>query len=73
MILPDWPAAMTRELALAYTGVAATQLRQWERDGLITFLARGPSGAKIVLRADLDAALAALWSSAGASDDLDFG
>jgi hypothetical protein len=28
--LPDWPAAMPRDVALAYTGVAETQLREWE-------------------------------------------
>lgn len=72
MILPDWPAAMSRELALAYTGVAAAQLRQWERDGTVTFLARGPRGRKIVLRSNLDVALSTLWSSPGANDDFDF-
>lgn len=72
MILPDWPAAMSREMALAYTGVAAAQLSQWERDGTVTFLARGPRGQKIVLRTDLDAALSTLWSFTGAADDFDF-
>jgi hypothetical protein len=73
MILPDWPAAMSREMALAYTGVAAAQLRQWEREGIVTFLARGPRGTKIVLRTNLDSALATLWSSTTAdAADFDF-
>ncbi len=71
--MPDWPAAMSRELALAYTGVASSQLRQWERERSVTFLARGPRGTKIVRRSDLDTALSALFSAAAADgDDMSF-
>lgn len=70
--LPDWPAGMNRETALAYTGVAETQLRAWEKAGKVAFRARGPNGASLALRVDLDAALAALFSST-ANEDFDFG
>ena len=72
--LPNWPAGLSRELALAYTGVASAQLRQWEREGVVRFLARGPRGAKIALRSDLDSALSNLFSStAGDGADFEFG
>lgn len=72
--MPNWPAGMSRELALAYTGVASAQLRQWEREGVVRFVARGPRGAKIALRSDLDCALTTLFSStAGDGADFDFG
>lgn len=69
---PDWPAGMTREVALAYTGVAEAQLRQWERSGKVSFRGRGPRGAMLALRSDLDAALADLFT-ATIAEDLDFG
>jgi hypothetical protein len=70
--MPDWPAAMSRDLALAYTGVAEVQLRAWERGGKVNFRARGPRGAMLALRSDLDAALIALFTST-TDEDLDFG
>ncbi len=70
--LPDWPAGMNRELALAYTGVAEAQLREWEKAGRVNFRARGPRGAMLALRSDLDAALASLFA-ADLTEDLDFG
>ncbi len=69
---PDWPAGMNREVALAYTGVAEAQLRQWERSGKVSFRARGPRGAMVALRSDLDAALADMFATTVA-EDLDFG
>lgn len=70
--LPDWPAAMNRDAALAYTGVAEAQLREWERAGRVQFRARGPRGGALALRSDLDAALAHLFT-AEMEEDLDFG
>jgi len=70
--MPDWPAAMSRDLALAYTGVAEVQLRAWERGGKVNFRARGPRGAMLALRSDLDAALTEMFSSS-VEEDLDFG
>lgn len=61
--LPDWPAGMTRELALAYTGVGQEQMKEWERAGKVRFRPRGPRGAWIAPRSDLDAALASLFGS----------
>ena len=72
MIMPDWPAAMSRELALAYTGVAQSQLREWERSGSVVFMPRGPRGAKIALRTALDPALADLFIGYDQSTDLEF-
>jgi hypothetical protein len=66
--LPDWPVAMTRELALAYTGVAEAQLREWERRGTVRFCLRGPRGAAIAARSSLDAAVHSLFASAAADD-----
>jgi hypothetical protein len=60
--MPDWPAGMTRDLALAYTGVAEAQLREWEQRGLVRFCPRGPRGAAIAARKSLDAALSTLFS-----------
>lgn len=59
--LPDWPAGMTRELAMAYTGVNADQMKEWERAGKVRFRARGPRGQALVWKSDLDAALADLF------------
>ena len=74
-MMPFWPAAMGREMALSYTGVGETQLREWERRGLIRFRPRGPRGAMITERTQLDEALRDLFRSAGGevSEDLDFG
>ncbi|MET1083735.1 MAG: hypothetical protein ABWY12_11920 [Burkholderiales bacterium] len=36
---------MNRELALAYTGVAEAQLREWERRGTVRFCMRGPQAS----------------------------
>ncbi len=58
--LPDWPAGMNREWALAYTGVAEAQLKEWERTGRVRFRSRGPNGQRIALRSDLDDALRSL-------------
>lgn len=70
--LPHWPAAMSRELALAYTGVADAQMREWESRGLVRFAARGPRGALIAPRADLDAAIDLLFGAGGVSDPIEF-
>jgi len=72
MIMPNWPAAMSRELALAYTGVAQSQLRQWERSGSVIFIPCGPRGAKIALRSALDSALATLFLGVDHATDLEF-
>ncbi len=70
--LPDWPAAMNREVALAYTGVAEAQLRAWEKTGRVAFRSRGPRGGMLALRSDLDAALSHLFSP-DMAEDIDFG
>lgn len=72
MIMPNWPAAMSRELALAYTGVAQSQLREWERNGSVVFIPRGPRGAKIALRSALDSALATMFLGVDHATDLEW-
>lgn len=69
--LPFWPAAMTRPMALAYTSASETQMSEWERAGVVRFVARGPNGAKITERVQLDDAVRALF--AGVAEDMDFG
>jgi hypothetical protein len=73
--LPAWPAAMNRELALAYTGVSEVQLRQWEKAGKVLFRARGPMGSMLALKSQLDDALVELFAPgvADIGEDLDFG
>ena len=66
--LPDWPAGMNRETALAYTGIGEAQLREWEKTGKVNFRPRGPKGAMLALRCDLDTALADLFNSDLAED-----
>jgi hypothetical protein len=70
--LPFWPVAMSRPMALAYTGVAEAQMRAWEKAGAVHFRPRGPHGAAIVQRAELDLAVAELFSR-DMSEDWDFG
>lgn len=67
--MPYWPVAMTREIALAYTGVADAQLREWESRGVVRFRQRGPRGAAIAPRTDLDAALEVLFGAAAGADE----
>lgn len=69
--LPFWPAAMTRSMALAYTSVSDAQMTAWERSGAVRFCARGPNGAKITERAQLDDAVRAMFGDV--ADDMDFG
>jgi hypothetical protein len=65
--LPDWPAGMSRDVALAYTGVSAEQMKEWERVGRVRFRPRGPRGQMLALRSDLDTALRDLFGDAGAA------
>jgi len=69
--LPFWPAAMSRPLALAFTGVSEAQMREWERTRVVRFVARGPNGAKITERCQLEEALRQLFGDL--SSDMDFG
>lgn len=69
--IPFWPAAMTRDMALAYTSVSEAQMRQWETEGTVRFRARGRNGSKITERAQLDEAIRRLFGDV--TDDMDFG
>ncbi|MDB5725741.1 MAG: hypothetical protein JWQ16_2495 [Novosphingobium sp.] len=72
---PDWPAAMPREVALAYTGVSAELLRDWRKRRKVTFRPDGPNGQLLVLRSQLDDALREQFASGrdDLKEDLDFG
>lgn len=70
--LPFAPIGMNRQMALAYTGVSDEQMRRWQRDGGVRFLARGPRGQLITTRAMLDAAVLALFSGVEFNEDLEF-
>lgn len=70
--LPDWPAGLTRDEALAFTRVNEAQMRAWERAGKVRFRAVGPNGAKIARADDLKAAFDELFAT-DAGEDMDFG
>lgn len=66
--MPYWPVAMNRDLALIFTGVAETQLREWERTGKVKFRPRGPKGQMVALRDELDAAVRSLFRGCDIDD-----
>lgn len=70
--LPNWPAGMSVEVALAYTGVSQAQLRIWQRDGSVQFLPIGPKGKLIAPRWCLDEALQRMFATGKISTNLDF-
>lgn len=73
---PEWPATMDRSTALAYSGVSEATLAEFEKRGIIRFLAQGPRRKMITPRAGLDRMIEALWATGGAlpaSEDFDFG
>lgn len=51
--LPEFPASMNREWALAYTGVAEATLQQYERLGIVRFRPVGPRGSMVARKSDL--------------------
>lgn len=70
--LPQWPEGMNWDVALAYTGVGEAQLRAWQRAGKVIFRPRGPKGAMLAMRADLERALRDMFTT-DIAEDLDFG
>ena len=64
---PDWPAAMNREMALAYTGLSEKLFDQLERTGRVAGKKFGRSGERVYLRAQLDEVTSLLFGR-GASD-----
>lgn len=65
--LPDWPEALTREEALAYTNLAEKMFDRLERAGSITGRLIGRNGAKLYLRDQLRAVTHNLFGN-GAND-----
>lgn len=72
--LPDWPAALTEDEAMAYTRLSRTDITRYQREGIIRFLPHGANGTKICPRDDLDGLLKMIWArEAGrALDDMEF-
>jgi hypothetical protein len=66
------PIGLTEREALAYTRVGEKQMREWRRNRIVRFIPRGPGGALITQRTQLDAALSQLFD-ADNSKDFDFG
>jgi hypothetical protein len=66
------PIGLTEVEALAYTRVSEKQMREWKRRRVVRFIPRGPNGALITQRQQLDVALAELFE-ADNSEDMDFG
>lgn len=73
--LPTWPAALMFDEAVAYTRIAETELRRHAREGRVRFLPRGPHGALIAQRSELDQLLESIWASQSGQplEDMDFG
>lgn len=68
--LPDWPEALTRDEALAYTHLGEKLFDQLERAGSITGRAGiGPRGATLYLRDQLRTVTHSLFGAA--SNDID--
>jgi len=72
--MPDWPAGLSFNEALAYTGLGASVIEKAEAEGCIRFLRIGANGRKIAPRADLDRLLDRLFAGKhGILGDMDFG
>jgi hypothetical protein len=69
--LPDWPFSLDHAEALAFTGVAETELKDWVRRRKVRTRARGPNGSRIYYRPDLERALEEMFTS-GSTEDLEF-
>lgn len=59
---PHWPIGMSREVALAYSGLAESELRKLERAGKIRFMMIGPRGAAVALKDDITRAVHELFA-----------
>lgn len=67
--LPDWPIALNREEALAYTHLSEKLFAQLEKAGTLTPRKIGKNGEAIYLREQLDSATARLFGKG--SNDID--
>jgi hypothetical protein len=69
--LPDWPVALDHEEALAFTGVAETELKEWVRRHKVRTSRRGPHGKTIYYAPDLKKALEDMFTT-GSAEDMEF-
>jgi hypothetical protein len=69
------PAAMDVDTAIAYSGLAKTELLRHEKEGRLTFKPIGPHGKLVCPTAQIDALIAALWADGKGQplEDFDFG
>ncbi len=73
--LPDFPEAMNRELAIAYTGISDSIIREYERLGIVRFKPVGPRGAMVARKADLQRMLEFIFERGDnlpPSEDMEF-
>jgi hypothetical protein len=87
--MPGWPAALSLEEAVAYSGLSTSAIRRAVREGELVFKPLGFNGKKIVPRQQIDRYLQVLFAQArwpgepleypdfskpyDVSEDLDFG
>lgn len=74
--LPDWPACLDRDEAMAYTGLSTSELQKATRAGKLIWKPVGARGRLVVARPQLDNYLASLFSDGVSSElleDMDFG
>ena len=76
--MPDWPAALDLNEALAYSRLSESEMRRRVASGEIVFKCVGPNGKKVCRREQLDDVLKSIWSDQTGtppvpSEDLDFG
>jgi hypothetical protein len=69
------PATMDLVTAVAYSGLAAAELRRHAKEGRLVFKPLGRNGRIICPTAQIDALVAALWADGRGQpvEDLDFG
>lgn len=70
--LPDWPALLDWQMALAYSNMSEAELRRQVRQKTVVFVPIGPNGRLVARRTDLDAAILSVWSSAAGLPSEDF-
>lgn len=74
-IMRDWPAVLDARMAVDYSGLARSEIQRAAREGRLAFKPLGPRGRKVVLRAQVDALLTAIFAEKAAEpvEDFDFG
>lgn len=71
----SWPAGLTWDDALRYSSLSASQLRRWQKAGVLKVRRVGRHGAKVVMRSELDRLLERVFAAPAGNlaEDFDFG